>query len=161
DHEAAERTGDDTVPASVRPTLSERFGREGVGSKLLSWVGGAVTLFGVLLLMLLAIERGWIGPIPRIFIAAALGSALAGLAVWLNLRPAAGRQNEHNAAGRQNEHNAAEHHGPFALAATGFAILFIDIVATTAFLDLIPVWAGVLTGLAIALAGLAFGFYWD
>lgn len=140
------------IAASPRPTLSERLGREGVGSKVLSWVGGAVTLFGVLLLMILAIDRGWIGPVPRIIIAAALGIGLVGLATWLNARPAA---SPHDGP------NTAEQHGPFALAATGFAILFIDIVATTAFLDLIPVWAGVLTGLVIAFGGLAFAYFWD
>src|SRR5699024_12746004 len=138
---------DNAVTASFRPTLSERLGREGVGSKVLSWVGGAVTLFGVLLLMMLAIERGWIGPIPRIIIAAALGIGLIGLAVWLNLRPA---------ASAHNGPSAAEQHGPFALAATGFASLFIDDIATTASLDLIPTWTGVLTGLVIALAGVDF-----
>src|SRR5699024_6467395 len=143
---------DNAATASFRPTLSERLGREGVGSKVLSWVGGAVTLFGVLLLMMLAIERGWIGPIPRIIIAAALGIGLIGLAVWLNLRPA---------ASAHNGPSAAEQHGPFALAATGFAILFIDDIATTASLDLIPTWTGVLTGLVIALGGLAFAYYWD
>src|SRR5699024_4443253 len=81
-----------------------------------------------------------------------LGIGLIGLAVWLNLRPA---------ASAHNGPSAAEQHGPFALAATGFAILFIDDIATTASLDLIPTWTGVLTGLVIALGGLAFAYYWD
>jgi uncharacterized membrane protein len=48
-----------------RPSLVEALGKEGAGSRVLAWVGGAVTLLGIVLLLVLAIQRGWLGPLPQ------------------------------------------------------------------------------------------------
>ena len=67
-----------TEPAPPRATLWERMSREGAGSKVVAWIGGAVTLAGVVLLLVLAVQRGYIGPMPRVLLGAGLGVALIG-----------------------------------------------------------------------------------
>ncbi|MGH3469791.1 MAG: DUF2339 domain-containing protein, partial [Thermocrispum sp.] len=111
----------------LRPTLTERLGAEGAGSKVLVWIGGAVTLTGVVLMLILAIQRGWIGPVPRVVLA----GGMVGLSLVAHRSP----------AGRT---------GAFALAATGIAALYLDLVAATTLLDLLPPWLGLGTGLLVA-----------
>ncbi|WP_246412168.1 DUF2339 domain-containing protein [Amycolatopsis dendrobii] len=124
------------------PTLRERLGREGAGSRLLAWVGGAVTLLGVVLLLILAIQRGWLGPLPRVAVGAAFGGILVGAGAWLHRKPAART-------------------GAFALVATGIATLYLDTVAATSLFDFLPVPAGLAVGLAIAVGGLVLAVKWD
>ncbi|ATY16881.1 DUF2339 domain-containing protein [Amycolatopsis sp. AA4] len=129
-------------PYTPVPTLRERLGREGAGSRLLAWIGGAVTLLGVVLLLILAIQRGWLGPLPRVAVGAAFGGILVGAGAWLHRKP----------AGRT---------GAFALAATGIATLYLDTVAATSLYDFLPVPAGLAVGLAIAMGGLVLAVKWD
>ncbi|MFE3172188.1 DUF2339 domain-containing protein [Amycolatopsis sp. NPDC059090] len=124
------------------PTLRERLGREGAGSRLLAWVGGAVTLLGVVLLLILAIQRGWLGPLPRVAVGAAFGGILVGAGAWLHRKPAART-------------------GAFALVATGIATLYLDTVAATSLYDFLPVPAGLAVGFAIAVGGLLLAVKWD
>ncbi|AXB46280.1 DUF2339 domain-containing protein [Amycolatopsis albispora] len=128
-------------PQPPRPTLSEKLAKDGAGSKVLAWIGGAVTLLGVVLLLVLAIQRGWVGPVPRVLLGALLGGTLTGLGLRLHRNPAART-------------------GAFALAATGVAVLYADIVAATTFLELIPSWGGLLLGLLVAVGGLALAGHW-
>lgn len=128
--------------APPKPTLTQRLGEEGAGSRMLVWIGGAVTLVGVVLMMVLAIQRGWIGPVPRVLLGAVLAAALIALSLRAHRTP----------AGRA---------GAFALAATGIAALYLDIVAATALLDLLPPWLGLLLGLLVAAAGLILAGRWD
>lgn len=124
------------------PTLTERLSREGAGSKVLVWIGGAVTLVGVVLMLILAIQRGWIGPVPRVILGAVLATGLVGVSLVAHRTP----------AGRS---------GAFALAATGIAALYLDIVAATTLLELLPPWLGLGLGLVVALAGLVLAARWD
>lgn len=124
------------------PTLRERLGREGAGSRLLAWIGGAVTLLGVVLLLILAIQRGWLAPLPRVAVGAAFGGILVGAGAWLHRKP-----------------NART--GAFALVATGIATLYLDTVAATSLYDFLPVPAGLAVGLAIAVGGLLLAVKWD
>lgn len=128
--------------APPKPTLTQRLGEEGAGSRMLVWIGGAVTLVGVVLMMVLAIQRGWIGPVPRVLLGAVLAAALIAVSLRAHRTP----------AGRA---------GAFALAATGIAALYLDIVAATALLDLLPPWLGLLLGLLVAAAGLVLAGRWD
>ncbi|MDI5981296.1 DUF2339 domain-containing protein [Amycolatopsis magusensis] len=128
-------------PPAPKPSLAEKLARDGAGSKVLAWIGGAVTLLGVVLLLVLAVQRGWVGPVPRVVLGAALGGTLAGLGAWLHRNPAART-------------------GAVALAATGVAVLYADIVAATTLLELIPSWAGMGLGLLVAGGGLALAGYW-
>lgn len=129
-------------PYTPPPTLRERLGREGAGSRLLAWVGGAVTLLGVVLLLILAIQRGWLAPLPRVAVGAAFGGILVGAGAWLHRKPTART-------------------GAFALVATGIATLYLDTVAATSLYDFLPVPAGLAVGLAIAVGGLVLAVKWD
>jgi hypothetical protein len=129
-------------PAPPRPTLAQRLGAEGAGSKVLVWIGGAVTLVGVVLMLILAIQRGWIGPVPRVVLGALLAGALIGVSLVAHRTP----------AGRA---------GAFALAATGVAALYLDLVAATTLLGLLPPWLGLAGGLLIAAAGLLLAARWE
>src|SRR3954469_24570044 len=125
-----------------RETLGAKLGKEGAGSRVLAWVGGAVTLLGVVLLLVLAVQRGWLGPLPRVLVGAGFGLALTGAGVWLHRKP----------AGRT---------GAFALAWTGIATLYLDAVAATSLYDFLPVLAGLGAGLAIAVGGLLVALRWE
>lgn len=129
-------------PAAPRQTLGEKLGKEGAGSRVLAWVGGAVTLLGVVLLLVLAVQRGWLGPLPRVLVGAGFGLALTGAGVWLHRKP----------AGRT---------GAFALAATGIATLYLDAVAATSLYEFLPVLAGLAAGLAVAVGGLLVAVRWE
>jgi uncharacterized membrane protein len=130
------------APAGPRETLWERMSREGAGSKVVAWIGGAVTLAGVVLLLVLAIQRGYIGPVPRLLLGAALGVALVAIAMRLHRAP----------DGRT---------GALAVAATGAAVLYLDTVATTAYYHFLPAWAGLGLGLAVAAGGVLIAWRWD
>ncbi|GAB2998109.1 DUF2339 domain-containing protein [Saccharothrix stipae] len=129
-------------PPPPGPTLFDRLGRDGAGSKFLAWVGGAVTLLGVVLLLVLAVQRGYLGPLPRVLGGAALGGVLVGLGLWLHRTP----------AGRT---------GAFALAATGIAVLYLDVIAATSIYEYLPEGGGLAAGLLIAGGGLLLALRWD
>src|SRR5436853_1539617 len=57
-----------------------------LGAKSLAWVGGAVTLLGVVFFYVLAVNRGWIGPEVRIAFGGLASSAALGAAFWLRRR---------------------------------------------------------------------------
>lgn len=124
-----------------RVTLAEKLSKEGAGSRLLAWVGGAVTLLGIVLLLVLAIQRGWFGPMPRVIGGAVLGLALVGIGLRLHRTP----------AGRT---------GAFALAATGIATLYLDTIAATTMYEYLPAFAGLAGGLLIAVGGLLLAVRW-
>ncbi|MEU4739015.1 DUF2339 domain-containing protein [Actinosynnema sp. NPDC023658] len=129
-------------PPPAGPTLFDRLAKDGAGSKLLAWVGGAVTLLGVVLLLVLAVQRGYLGPLPRVLGGAALGGVLVGLGLWLHRTP----------AGRT---------GAFALAATGIAVLYLDVIAATSIYEYLPEGGGLAAGLLVAAGGLLLALRWD
>jgi uncharacterized membrane protein len=129
-------------PPPPGPTLWERMSRDGAGARILAWAGGVVTLAGVVLLLVLAIQRGYLGPLPRVLLGAGLGVALAGIGGWLHRSPAART-------------------GAYALAATGIAVLYLDVVAATALYGFLPPWGGLLAGLAVTAGGVAVAGRWD
>lgn len=111
------------------------------GSRVLVWIGGAVTLVGVVLMMILAIQAGLIGPVTRVVLGGVLAGALIAGSLWVHRSP----------LGKT---------GSFALAATGFAGAYLDIIAATTLLDLVPTWAGLVAGLLLALGGLVLAARW-
>ena len=130
-------------PAGRPPaTLWERLSREGAGSKVVAWIGGAVTLAGVVLLLVLAVQRGYIGPLPRVLLGVALGVALVAIALRLHRSP-------------------DERTGAIAIAATGAAVLYLDAIAATAYYHFVPAWAGLVVGLAVATGGVLLAWHWD
>ncbi len=130
------------TPPQPRETLFEKLGKDGAGSKLLAWVGGAITVLGFVLLLILAIQRGWLGPMPRVIGGAVFSGALVGIGMWLHRNP----------AGRT---------GAFALAATGFAGLYLDVIAATSLYEYFAPGVGLVVGLAVAAAGVVLALRWD
>ncbi len=103
-------------------------------TRLPAWAGAAVTLLGVVLLLVMAVQQGWIGPLGRVLGGAGLGVALLACAGWVR---------RHSV-----EHGRA---GAFALAATGIATLYLDVLAATVLYAQLPLLVGL--GLALGIAG--------
>lgn len=125
-----------------RETLFEKLGKDGAGAKLLAWVGGAITVLGVVLLLVLAVQRGWLGPLPRVIGGAVFSGVLIGIGAWLHRNP----------AGRV---------GAFALVFTGFAGLYLDVIAATSLYDYFPEGVGLVLGLLVAAAGVVLAMVWN
>jgi len=134
--------GPPTPPPPPGPTLWERLSRDGAGSRILAWAGGVVTLAGVVLLLVLAIQRGYLGPLPRVLLGAGLGVVLTAIGTWLHRSPTART-------------------GAYALAATGIAVVYLAVVSATTLYEFLPPWGGLLTGLAVTAAGIALAGLWD
>src|SRR6478735_4270015 len=100
--------------------------------KVLAVAGVAVTLIGVVLLLVLAAQAGILRPEIRVGAGAVLAGALVVVAFWLNGRP----------GGRV---------GAIALSATGIAAAYIDIIAVTTIYGWVPGAVGL--GLAAVVAG--------
>ncbi len=57
-----------------------------VGGRVLAWLGGLATLLGIVLLLILAVSKGWIGTEARVLVAAAGSAALLAAGAWLHER---------------------------------------------------------------------------
>lgn len=133
-----------TVPpmGPVQPQTPRAERSEGWIGKILAVAGVAVTLVGVVLLLVLAAQAGLLRPEFRVVAGAALAAALVAVAWWLDRRP----------GGRV---------GAIALAATGLAAAYMDVIAVTTIYQ----WVSAPFGLAIATAigggGLWLARRWD
>ena len=116
--------------------------RDGIVSRLLAISGAAVTLIGVVMLVVLAAEAGVFGPVARVAAGAALSAGLVVAAFRVVGRP----------GGRV---------GAIALAATGFAGGYLDVVAMTTIYRWAPAFVGLAVALAIAAAGVQVAVRWD
>lgn len=129
-------------PARPKRSLFDRLSEDGAGSKLLAWAGGAVTLLGVVLLLVLAVQQGYLGPLSRVIGGGVLAAALIGIGLWLHRTPTART-------------------GAFALAATGIAALYLDVIAATTIYGYLPPGGGLAVGLLVAGGGLLLAMRWD
>ncbi len=124
-------------PPSPRPPRDSNW----IG-KVLAVAGVAVTLIGVVLLLVLAAQAGILRPEIRVGAGAVLAGALVAVAARLNTRP----------GGRV---------GAIALAATGVAAAYMDVIAMTTIYQ----WISAPVGLAIAAVvgggGLMLARRWD
>ncbi|ULE32619.1 DUF2339 domain-containing protein [Mycobacterium sp. IDR2000157661] len=125
------------VPPAPKPMRDEGW----VG-KLLAVAGVAVTLVGIVLLLVLAAQAGILRPEMRVAGGAVLASVLVGAAVWLNARP----------GGRT---------GAIALAATGIAGAYMDVVAATTIYGWLAAPVGLVLAAAIGGGGLTMARRWD
>lgn len=123
-----------TQPRRERP--------QGWIGKALAVAGVAVTLIGVVLLLVLAAQAGLLRPEFRVVAGAVLAAALVAAAHWLHGRP----------DGRV---------GAIALAATGVAAAYLDVIAATTIYDWIPAWAGLALAAGIGGGGLMLARRWD
>jgi uncharacterized membrane protein len=115
---------------------------EGWISKVLAVAGVAVTLIGVVFLLVLAAQAGILRPEFRVGGGAALAVALVAAAWWLYARP----------GGRV---------GAIALAATGVAAAYMDVIAVTTIYHWLPAPVGLVIAAVIGGGGLTLARRWD
>jgi uncharacterized membrane protein len=113
--------------------------------------GAAVTLVGVVLLLVLAASRGWFGAEARVVLGAVVGLALVGAGVVLRSR---------RAAAADDGTVPAADPGPVSLAATGITALYLTVAAATSLYALLPAPAALVLALLVAGAGLVLADRW-
>jgi uncharacterized membrane protein len=130
------------VMSQAPPPKPQQDRSEGWIGKVLAVAGVAVTLVGVVLLLVLAAQAGILRPEIRVGAGGVLAGALVAAAAWLYVRP-----------GGQV--------GAIALAATGIAAAYMDVIAVTTIYE----WVAAPIGLAIAAliggGGLTLARRWD
>lgn len=110
--------------------------------RLLAAAGVAVTLIGVVLLVVLAAQAGLLAPPVRVAAGGVLAAALMGVALWQNRRP----------GGRT---------GAIALAATAIATAYIDVIAVTTIYAWVAPVIGLVGSAVIGGGGLMLARRWN
>lgn len=128
-------------PAPATPPPAQPRDDGWIG-KVLAVAGVAVTLIGVVLLLVLAAQAGILRPEFRVLGGAALAGALVAVATRLMVRP----------GGRV---------GAIALAATGVAAAYIDLIAVTTIYEWVPAPVGLVLAAAVGGGGLTLARRWQ
>lgn len=137
-----------TLPPS-RPAvapLPSWWQREGAVTRVLALSGAVVTLIGVAMLLALAVQQGWFVPELRVALGVLLAAALVAAGHVVRARE-----------GRTGRSSAA----PVALAATGYAAGYLDVVAVTTVYDWVPRTGGLVLAAVVAASGLLLARRWD
>ncbi|MFF2085517.1 DUF2339 domain-containing protein [Nocardia sp. NPDC058176] len=111
-------------------------------SRVLAVAGVGVTLIGVLMLLVLAAQAGFFGPVARVVAGGALSLVLVG-AGWRVFTKPGGRV------------------GGIALVSTGIAGAYLDVVAMTGYYHWVPAGVGLALALVVALAGVGLAMRWQ
>ena len=130
------------VPPTAPAEAPARPHSDGWIGKVLAVAGVAVTLVGVVLLLVLAAQAGILRPEFRVTAGAILAGALVGTGWWLNSRP----------GGRV---------GAIALAATGIAAAYMDVIAVTTIYGWVTAPVGLALAAVVAGGGLTVARRWD
>ncbi|MGE0216233.1 DUF2339 domain-containing protein [Mycolicibacterium sp.] len=130
------------APGPAVPATPPKERSEGWIGKLLAVAGVAVTLIGVVLLLVLAAQAGILRPEFRVAAGAVLAGALVGAGWWLYGRP----------GGRV---------GAIALAATGVAAAYMDVIAVTSIYEWVSAPVALVLSSVIAGGGLTLARRWD
>jgi uncharacterized membrane protein len=113
------------------------------GAKALAWAGGAVTLLGIVFFFVLAVNRGWIGPVARVSLGA-IASALAfGAGLYVKRR------------------YEELYHSALAAVGAGIGGAYVTLLAAKVLYDLVPDWAAMLIAAGIAAVGVATALAWS
>jgi uncharacterized membrane protein len=112
------------------------------GAKALAWAGGLVTLLGILFFFVLAVNRGWIGPVARVSLGALASLVVFGAGFWL-----------------RRTYGPA--HSALAAAGAGIAGGYATLLAATALYDLVPRGVALALAAAIAAVGTATALAWS
>ncbi|MGA4670067.1 DUF2339 domain-containing protein [Propionibacteriaceae bacterium Y1923] len=118
------------IPVAPRSPLGAWWQRESTIVRVLGVAGAIVTLVGLSLLLVLAVQQNWFTPQLRVGLGAGLSVALVAIAWWL----------------RHHEPNRRSGAGVVALAATGHAGLYLVVLAITRLYH----WVGAPVGLVLA-----------
>ena len=113
-----------------------------LGAKALAWVGGAVTVLGVVFFFVLAVDRGWIGPGARVGLGA-LASALV------------------FAGGFYVHRRYGPVYSAYAAVGAGLAGGYATLLAAASLYDLVSDLAALAIAAAIASVGLATSLLWS
>jgi uncharacterized membrane protein len=113
-----------------------------LGARALAWTGGAVTLLGIVFFFVLAVERGWIGPVARVSLGAVVSAVLVVAGVWLR--------------GRFGDTYAS-----LSAAGVGIAGFYATLLAATALYDLVPSAVALVAATAIAAVGAGVAWRWN
>ncbi|MGW5435636.1 DUF2339 domain-containing protein [Nocardia asteroides] len=111
-------------------------------SRALAVAGVGVTLIGVLMLLVLAAQAGFFGPVARVVAGGVFSLGLVGVGWRVFGRP----------GGRV---------GGIALVATGIAGVYLDVVAVTGYYHWVAPGIGLAVALLVALAGVGIAMRWQ
>jgi uncharacterized membrane protein len=124
-----------------RPGLGETPFEDLLGGRILAWLGGLAIVVGVVLFLVIAVDRGWIGVEARIALAFAGSTAL--LAVGLFLYE------------RRGQTEAA-----VAAVASALAALYASLTYATAVKDVVAAEAGLLVAALVGAVGATIAVRW-
>ena len=131
-------------PDAVRPEPWYR--REGAVTRALALTGAVVTMAGVAMLLVLAAQQGWFGPVARV----TAGALLAALLVAVGVRN-----------GEAERRRGRVSSAPVALVATGAAAAYLDVVAVTSGYGWLSATTGLLLSALVAVGGLHLARRWE
>lgn len=126
------------------------YRREGRVTAALAIAGAVITMAGVAMLLVLAVQQGWFGPVARV----SAGAVLAAVLVALGVRGGEPDLRTPRAGSRVGS-------APVALVATGVAAAYLDVVAVTSGYEWVAPGVGLLVAGVLALAGLQLARRWD
>jgi hypothetical protein len=129
-------------PRPVPPPRREFDLEELLGGRLLALAGGVTVIIGLVFLVALAVERGWLDERARTALAFAGSAALLGLGAWLHER---------------RDRTQAS----LAACGTGLAGLFLSLTAATVLYDLVPIELALVGALVFGSVGAALAIRWD
>lgn len=131
-----------TPPTVPLPPTQRWWERPGAVAKVLGAVGAVVTLIGVAFLLAIAIAAGVFGPVPRTIAGALLAAALL-------------------VGGAAVRRRSPESPGGEALAATGLAAAYLDLLAATALYHFIPGSLGLVVAAVLAVGAFVLARSWN
>jgi uncharacterized membrane protein len=129
-------------PRPVPPPTREFDLEELLGGRLLALAGGVTVIIGLVFLVALAVERGWLDERARTALAFAGSAALLGLGAWLYER---------------RERTQAS----LAACGTGLAGLFLSLTAATVLYDLVPIELALVGAFVFGSVGAVLAIRWD
>ncbi|WP_280233808.1 DUF2339 domain-containing protein [Nocardia cyriacigeorgica] len=124
------------------PKRTPWWQQDGVISRILAVAGVGVTLIGVVMLLVLAAQAGFFGPVPRVATGIAFSAALV-------------------AAGARVYGRSGGQVGGIALAATGIAGGYLNVVGVTTVYEWLPSVAGLASASAVAAGGVWLAMRWN
>jgi uncharacterized membrane protein len=130
------------APAHPGPSLPQRSLEEILGGRVLAWVGGVAILLGIVFLLGIAIDRGWIDEPTRTVLGLLGSTSLLLAGVWLYERK-----------GRTEAALAA--------VASGISGLYTTVLVGTQIYDLIPAEVGLACAGLVGIVGVALAVRWE
>jgi len=128
-------------PLFTLPRLPKLEPSDLLGARALAVAGGVVTLLGIVFFFVLAVNRGWVGPVGRV----GLGGAAA-LCVF--------------AGGLELRRRYGDTYSSLAAVGTGIAGGYATLLSAAALYDLLPDYAALGVASAIASVGVATSIFW-